>query len=187
MEELFRYFPVKGKVYIYGNLEDSRAGSFGGDAKILDRENVMQEGLNRTAKMMNSFYCSKTGGGCAWEELSEFHRQSNIAAADHIFTKLRILLPEERPEAVTGEACRKAYEKYRALTAEEKEDCRRLVHRRWMRFHIMNNWSYAEVRDNELRHHRLIVPYEELTPEEQALDDSAWEILGEAELLWETH
>jgi len=48
-----------------------------------------------------------------------------------------------------------------------------------MRFHIMNNWSYAPVRENSLRHHTLLVPYDVLEKKEQELDDSAWEILGE--------
>ena len=35
------------------------------------------------------------------------------------------------------------------------------------------------VRDNDMRQHTMIVPYEDLNTEEQLLDDMAWELLGE--------
>ena len=129
--------------------------------------------------MLNDLYRSKTGSGCEWTELSEFHRQSNIAAADHLLTKVRILLPKENVTTITPEICMRAFANYSARTGEQKEACRWLEHKRWVRFHVMNNWSNAEVRDNALRHHTMIVPYDQLSKAEQALDDSAWEVLGE--------
>ena len=48
-----------------------------------------------------------------------------------------------------------------------------------MRFHQFFNWQYAPVRNNALRRHPLLVPYEALSPEEQAKDDYAWELIGE--------
>ncbi len=179
MTELRRYFPTNAQVDAYTSKEDDRCRSFGGDDQLLTGEIVMQEKLNRMAIKLNEFYCNKTGGGSGWMELSEFHRQSNIAAADHLLTKIRLLLPQENVTQVTPEVCAMAFARYRELSAERKEACRWLEHKRWMRFHVMNNWSYAPVRDNHLRHHPMLVSYEELTEQEQALDDSAWEILGE--------
>lgn len=146
---------------------------------MLSGEMVMQEKLNRMAIRLNDFYREKTGGGSSWAQLSEFHRQSNIAAADHLLTKIRLLLPGEDCRQVDRESAQKAFRVFESFDGKERELCRWLEHKRWMRFHQMNNWSYAPVRENELRHHTLLVPYEELTKEEQALDDSAWEILGE--------
>ena len=80
---------------------------------------------------------------------------------------------------MTPENCEAAYAKYKDLPEKRKEGCRWLEHKRWVRFHVVNNWSYSSVRDNSQRHHPLLVPYEELTREEQILDDSAWELLGE--------
>ena len=47
-----------------------------------------------------------------------------------------------------------------------------------MRFHQFYNWQYAPVRDDKMRHHTLLVPYEELSAAEQAKDAYAWEMLG---------
>lgn len=179
MVELRHYFPTKAKVEVYADISDARCRSFGGDERLLTRETVMQEKLNRLAVRMNDHYRAKTGGGSSWAELSEFHRQSNIAAADHLLTKIRLLLPDENITEASQENRAKAFAKYQALPGEKKELCRWLEHKRWVRFHVLNNWSYCETRDNSLRLHPLLIPYEQLTKEEQLLDDSAWEILGE--------
>ncbi|MBQ3906523.1 MAG: ion transporter [Lachnospiraceae bacterium] len=179
MAELRKFFPTKAQVDVYASHEDDRCRSFGGDDRLLTREMVMQEKLNKLAILLNDLYRSKTGSGCEWTELSEFHRQSNIAAADHLLTKVRILLPKENVTTITPEICMRAFANYSARTGEQKEACRWLEHKRWVRFHVMNNWSNAEVRDNALRHHTMIVPYDQLSKAEQALDDSAWEVLGE--------
>ena len=179
MSMLRRYFPTKALVDVYAGIADDRCRIFGGDDQLLTKEMVMQEKLNQTAVKMNEFYRQKTGGGSTWAELSEFHRQSNIAAADHLLTKVRLLLPQENITSVTPENCEAAYAKYKDLPEKRKEGCRWLEHKRWVRFHVVNNWSYSSVRDNSQRYHPLLVPYEELTREEQILDDSAWELLGE--------
>lgn len=179
MARLRRYFPTSARVDVYAAASDERCNDFGGDDQLLTREVVMQERLNHTAMLLNDLYCQKTGGGSNWTELSEFHRQSNIAAADHMLTKIRLLLPQEDCTQITKENCAMAYAKYRALDAQGKEACRKLEHERWVRFHVMNNWRKASERDNERRLHPMLVRYEELTKEEQALDDSAWEVLGE--------
>ena len=179
MVSLRRYFVTKGCVDVYTEIQDGRCRSFGGNDQMLSGEMVMQEKLNRMAIRLNDFYREKTGGGSSWAQLSEFHRQSNIAAADHLLTKIRLLLPGEDCRQVDRESAQKAFRVFESFDGKERELCRWLEHKRWMRFHQMNNWSYAPVRENELRHHTLLVPYEELTKEEQALDDSAWEILGE--------
>jgi hypothetical protein len=53
-----------------------------------------------------------------------------------------------------------------------------MEHRRWMRFSQMCNWRYAPQRDNALRLHPLLVPFDQLPPEEKKKDDFAWEMLG---------
>ncbi len=185
-DELLRYFPVKGKVDVCATAEgDSRVRSFGEEKRVLSPGMVLKERLNRIAIMLNDLYGSKTGSGCAFGELSEFHRQSNIAAADHLIVKLRLLLKDEKIENVTADACVRAYNRYRSFDEARIDACRRLEHKRWMRFHIMNNWVYSSKRDNALRHHTLIVPYEDLTLKEKELDDSAWEVLGEVSGLWQ--
>lgn len=185
VDELFRYFVIHATVDVCVPKEgDSRCRTFGDDERVLSPHMVIKDHLNRTAVLLNDLYSSKVGGGCSFSELSEFHRQSNIAAADHLPAKVRMLLKGEEMDELTPQLCERAYEKYTSLNAEQKEDCRRLEHKRWVRFHVMNNWEYAPVRDNSKRRHTLIVPYEDLTPQEKALDDSAWEVLGEVKKAW---
>ncbi|MBP5608043.1 MAG: hypothetical protein J6X66_07225 [Lachnospiraceae bacterium] len=185
-DELLRYFPVKAKVDVCATAEgDMRVRSFGEDKRVLSPGMVLKERLNSIAIMLNELYGSKTGGGRAFGELSEFHRQSNIAAADHLMVKLRLLLKDEKIDTVTSDACERAFKIYSSFDEAQIDACRRLEHKRWMRFHIMNNWEYSAQRDNALRHHTLIVPYEKLTLKEKELDDSAWEVLGEVSSLWQ--
>ena len=145
----------------------------------------MKDRLNYTAVTLNDLYRSKTGGGSDFNELATFYRQSNISSADHLLTKIRLLLPDEHANKITGELCGKAYKVYEGLSSEEIEKCRYLEHKRWFRFYVMNNWEYSDVRDNSKRHHTMLVDYDDLTPDQQALDDSAWEVLSEVAKVWQ--
>ncbi len=185
MNELFLYYPLHAKVDIYASLVDERCRMIGNPEEVLSRENVMKDKLNHTAITLNDLYREKTGSGCEFNELKTFYRQSNISSADHLLTKIRLLLPEENITGITSEACRKAYEKYSHFSEDEKEKCRYLEHKRWLRFYLMNNWSYDAKRDNASRRHTMIVPYDKLTKEEQILDDSAWEVLEEVAKAWQ--
>ena len=179
VEELNSYFPTKAGIDVYSDGTDETFRSFGGDTGIFTREIVMHEKLNRVARMLNEIYRTKTGSGPSWAELTEFKRQSNIAAADHMLTKIRLLRPGDDIREVTPETCALAYEVYKTFNEEQKDACRWLEHKRWVRFHVINNWSYSPVRNDEMRQHTMIVPYESLGLEEQLLDDMAWELLGE--------
>lgn len=179
VEELKAFFPTKARIDVYTDGTDESFRSFGGDTGIFTREIVMHEKLNRVARMLNEIYRTKTRSGPAWNELTEFKRQSNIAAADHMLTKIRLLIPMDDIKEVTPETCMMAYEVYKSFTENQKDACRWLEHKRWVRFHVLNNWSYSPVRDNDMRQHTMIVPYEDLNTEEQLLDDMAWELLGE--------
>ena len=46
----------------------------------------------------------------------------------------------------------------------------RFEHDRWMKEKLANGWVYAPVRDNAKKHHPCLVPYEELSLEEQQKD-----------------
>ena len=72
----------------------------------------------------------------------------------------------------------KAYAVFAAADEEQRERYRRIEHVRWMRFLYMNNWRWAEKRDNAARLHPLLLPYEQLSRENQVKDDFSWELLG---------
>ena len=53
-----------------------------------------------------------------------------------------------------------------------------MEHRRWLRFYQMYNWRYSPTRDNPMRLHPMMLPYEDLSESEQKKDAYAWELIG---------
>ncbi len=181
--DLERYCPISAKVYIYSSLASEKAVLFGSDTEIYTPELIMRRKLNLLAEAMHNSYLEKHRGSLPdWNHLSDFLRRSNLASADHLFMKALILTGENRfpDDARQKDLFTRAWEAYRHLPDEQKENCRRIEHMRWNRFHLLNNWEYAEVRDNARRRHPLIRPFDELSVQDQAKDDYSWQLLEEA-------
>ncbi|MCR5499952.1 MAG: ion transporter [Acetatifactor sp.] len=175
---LKRFYPMRGKLFARLSAPAPGVITFGGPEQIFTPELVMSKRLDQTAMLMNDIYVRSSGGqGKPWEALSDFARRSNQASADHLRVKIGLLLGERVQGDVTPALCKKAYEVYASKKAENAEWYRRLEHERWDRFHYVNNWSYADVRNNALRKHPLLKTFEELPLSEQAKDDYAWELL----------
>ena len=117
------------------------------------------------------------GNAPDWRSLSEFSKQSNIAAAEHLLVKVQILLGDDVRGKITKESYAEAYAKYAEEKSEKADMYRKLEHERWVRFHVLNNWKYGPVRNNAEKIHPLLVPFDNLSLEEQAKDDFAWELL----------
>ena len=152
--------------------------SFGHLDEILTPEYVIKDELNRRAVLMNDIYNEESTNPVPWQKLSSFLQQSNIAAADHLLVKARYLLQEESLSTLSAADIDRAYKRYRELYPAQKDKLQEMEHRRWMRFYQMYNWQYAPARDIALRHHPLLLPYEQLSSKDQAKDAYAWEILG---------
>lgn len=180
LRQLRRYFPTEGMVHLRSGVEIPGEDTFGGLQCIYTEEMVMRSRLNTAAQTMHNVYREGTGGKApAWEELSEFTRQSNISAADHLLIKIRMLLADDSITDVTAENCRAAYERYIQTREQNVRHYRFTEHQRWMRFHSLYNWCYGPVRDNSKRIHPLMLPYDELEEREQEKDEYAWQILGD--------
>ncbi len=176
--ELFRYNAVKGSVYARVSVPVEGITVFGSAEEIWTPELITKASLNRMAMELNEIYRAQTGGKAAeWKDLSSFTRRSNLASADHLPVKVRILLPDVHGTEFTPDTYRQAYEAFRRTGGDERERLRMIEHERWVRFHLMNGWSYAPVRNNIARQHPLLVPYEELSVPDREKDDYAWEIL----------
>jgi len=98
-----------------------------------------------------------------WEGLSEEFRESNRAQARSISEKLNVVgLAFDRGESAAPTV--EEFDGETVLLLAENE------HIRWMQEKLANGWIYAPNRDNEKKHHPLLVPYEQLPPEEQQKD-----------------
>ena len=179
---LKKWYVCRGSIHV--RLLEPIPGifSFGGREEVLTPEYVIRDAVNRQAVLMNDLYNAGAEHPTPWNELSAFHRQSNIAAADHLIVKVRYLLENDSLTSLSADTCRQAYARYRTLYSERKELFQEMEHRRWMRFSQMCNWKYSPERDNSLRLHPLLVPFERLPAEEKKKDDFAWEMLGKLEL-----
>lgn len=176
VSDLRKYYPVSYKTAVhvlsFSQFEDIE--SFGANHEIYTEELVVREKLNAIAVSMNEMYRKSSGTEQPdWNHLSEFKRQSNLAVADHVMYKLDFLGVSTVSEAA---------ERFSELDDVQRGPMRKTEHERWMRFHIVNNWRYAEKRQNEFRLHPDIRPFEELSAEDQAKDDYAWEILKDIKL-----
>ena len=151
---------------------------FGGRGEFDAPEYVMKDELNRRAILMNNIYNEGAEHPVPWRELSSFLQQSNIAAADHLIVKARYLLDNADLNELSPDICASAYRRYQELCATQADLLQDMEHRRWMRFYQMYNWQYAPQRDDALRRHPLLLPYEQLSSADRAKDAYAWEMLG---------
>ena len=58
-----------------------------------------------------------------------------------------------------------------------QEMYRRIDHTRWLRFYTFYNWSYGLARNDTVRQHPMLCPYDQLNPEQKRERDAAWELL----------
>ena len=176
-EVLRNFFVCPGPIHLRLRTPLEGLCSFGSLTDTFRPEAVMHDELDRRAMLLNEIYNESAMHKRNWRELGPFLRASNIAAADHIETKLRILLGEDAPED-PGERCRLAYARFEATDGEARERLREIEHRRWLRFYRFYNWRYAPIRDDNARVHPNLIPYEALSEEARQKDDYAWQMLG---------
>ncbi len=177
-ELLGNWFVVPAEVHV--RLRRALPGlcSFGSRSDCYAPEFVIKDELNRRAIVMNDIYNEGSPNPVAWRDLSYFLQQSNIAAADHLIVKARYLLGDDTLTELSADLCQEAYRRFRELYPDHADLFQEMEHRRWLRFHQMYNWKYDPQRDNAMRHHPMILPYEDLSEAEQRKDAYAWEMLG---------
>ena len=177
-EKLRCWYRCGGAIHV--RLSDPVPGidSFGGREDSITPEFVIKDEVNRRAVLLNDIYNESAANPTEWRDLTPFLRQANIAAADHLIVKARYLLDREDLTELTREDCRRAYERFRERYASQADILQEMEHRRWMRFYQMYNWRYDPVRNNALRYHPQIVPYDQLSESERKKDAYAWEMLG---------
>lgn len=177
-QRLQRYFPTNTAPHLRLSHKLDHAVSFGTDETIFTPALVLRTQLNRLAMGMHEIYRRSSGSQIPdWNHLGDFLRRSNLAAADHLLTKIRILLTDDTITEITADNCHAAYRRYLETKEQNSDLYREIEHIRWMRFYIMHNWQYAPQRDNSRRLHPDIRPFSQLSVPEQEKDDYAWELL----------
>lgn len=174
---LIRYFPLSGRVYAASAAAAPPAVGFGSPREVFTEEIVIRSALDARARALHASYCRRTGCAQPWEALSPFLKASNRAAADHLMTKARLLVPgtpaESGADALFGEACAKWRQ------APDKEPFRRNENERWRRFSLLYNWKWGPEKSEIRRTHPLLVPFDELSEADREKDDAAWLQLGD--------
>ena len=177
-EQLQTWFSIPGQIHIRLNEPVPPLRSFGERRAVFTPEFVMKGALYRQAVAVNDIYNRGSPHPVAWRELGWFLRESNIAAADHLIVKIRFLLGDDSLTEATPELCRRAWERLQDLRPAQDDLLQLTEHRRWMRFHWLYNWEYAQTRNNPRRRHPLLIPYDELSEADKKKDMYAWELLG---------
>lgn len=178
---LNKYYKIRGHIDLHSNRKAPGVSYFGTNEEIYTPNQIMRTALNRAAITINDiFRKSVSYPTLSWKDLDDFHRQSKIAAADHLMMKIRILLEDETITELTADTAEKAYKKYCETKSSEsvQEMYRKLDHLRWLRFYTFYNWSYGLTRDDIARQHPMLCQYGELTPEQKRERDAAWELMG---------
>ncbi len=179
------YYRCTGRIDLRSNRKTPGLSYFGTNESIYAPEHVLRKGLNQVAIVMNELYCERhPEGALGWDELDAHLRQSKIAVSEHMFSKVRILLQDENITSLSRDTLERAYRTYRADIEDPAllDRYRRIEHQRWIRFYTYSNWSYGPEYDPELRKDPRVRPYDELTPEQKAYFDDAWEWVGQLRL-----
>lgn len=186
LDTLRKGYALSGDIYVRlsreTELPGKRATVFGTVEALYTPETVIHHGLDRTAVLIHELYCRQNPEYASpWETLSEYAVFSNFAAADHLLTKLQILLDDRSITEITARTCQRAADAYRQQLPEKQDFFRRLEHMRWCRYLYLRNWSNSggAAQDKEKRIHPLLVDFDLLTEEDQRKDDNPWEVIGE--------
>lgn len=180
LAELNKFFVHFSKVYVHADVAGGNAVSFGTNEELFTSENVMKKTIDMLAYRMNENYraaeLKKGHVAPEWKDLSTFIKVSNISAADHLYVKTRILLGTDTEYK---ERFSDAFNVYKDLSEEKRMELRELEHERWLRLHYLYNFRFATVRNDDMREHPSMVPFNELSMENKLKDDYAWYLLKE--------
>jgi hypothetical protein len=153
---------------------------FGREKDIFTEKIIVRGDMEKTAKKIHEYYNSKKEEGPkrqSWHELSVIKQLSNISAANHIYTKLRLsgLTVEDVKQFETIED----FENY--LGGERFENLAKEEHLRWNALHFANGWNtwnLSEIpgnagfnKDEERKLHACLVNWTDLAPVKERFNE----------------
>lgn len=182
LHTLREFFPMTAKLYVqleHDIFGDTQAIPYGTVEALYTPENVIHQALDTTAiRIYEPYRRLDPERNPDWEELSLESKADNYAPADHVLTKLQILLEDRSITEITPETCAKAMEIYRRELPQRQDFFRELEHLRWCRWRYLRNWTYSPEKDASRRLHHLLRDFRELPEEEKRKDDNPWEAIG---------
>lgn len=107
----------------------------------------------------------------SWVALPETYRRADRHAADHLSAKLWSLgLATERQFSDSFLAIDKDWQTQWAAEGSRTEGLERIEHERWIADRVMEGWRYSPVRDDDLRLHNDLVPFDAVSLKDQEKD-----------------
>ncbi|MBF0311179.1 MAG: NAD-binding protein, partial [Magnetococcales bacterium] len=144
---------------------------FGFLDEIFSHEMLLLEEVDQVARLLHQRYyqeCLERGEPSGsrpavvpWEELPEVFKEDNRLVADHLAIKLRDLHCRSVPGLSPNE---------QRFTEQEVDEVGRAEHHRWCANRWLNNWKYAPQRQDQNRLHHNLVPFDDLSQEDQEKD-----------------
>jgi Trk K+ transport system NAD-binding subunit len=130
-----------------------RLVAFAGGGLMSGADALAHDPLDDLARAAHLVYASREGSTAAtpWEHLPERMKRSNRFFADHIAVKL----------ARFGFEIVRAHETA-VFTDAEVEELARMEHWRWCTEQKLDGWEYGAVRDDQIKHHPLLVDWDAL-------------------------
>ncbi len=107
----------------------------------------------------------------SWVALPETYRRADRHAADHIPAKLWSLgLATERQFSDSFLAVDKGWQTQWTAEGSRTEGLERIEHERWIADRVMEGWRYSPARDDDLRLHNDLVPFDSVSLKDQEKD-----------------
>ena len=155
--------------------EDAYLQAFGSVERVATRAMILDGALDTGAALAHKFYQRglEDRGEMApkeleaarrsWTDVAETYRNANRATADHAMMKLWDLGWQTAPPGVKGETALEASDADVMKVAE-------MEHARWMAERMMSGWRPGAKRDNKLRIHPNLMPWDQLSDADKAKD-----------------